>query len=61
MKKWTASPTLFDSKPTKSYVAPEMDIIEFHSATSLLDASEFDVPNEENPSNEDKGFGGGFN
>ena len=61
MKKRTASPSLFDRKPTKSYVAPEMDIIEFHSATSLLDASEVDVPNEENPSNEDKGFGGPFN
>ena len=55
MKKRTASPTLFDRKPTKSYVAPEMDIIEFHSATSLLDSSEYDVPNEEN------GFEGPFN
>lgn len=55
MKKRTASPTLFDSKPTKIYVAPEMDIIEFHSATSLLNASEIDVPNENND------FGGGFN
>ena len=57
MKKWTASPTLFDSKTTKSYVAPEMNVIEFHSATCLLDASQF----EEYTSNEDKGFGGGFN
>ena len=61
MKKRTASPTLFDSKPTKIYVAPEMDIIEFHSATSLLDASEFDVPNEESTSNEENGFEGPFN
>ena len=57
MKKRTASPSLFDRKPTKSYVAPEMDIIEFHSATSLLDASQF----EEYTSNEDKGFEGPFN